>query len=98
MSARRLLLLPAAAALFAMAACDDPTAAPAPGSVASAPASAVAADANGADCPSGPALQRLVELPKGLTFGRVECVGGWAGAGTEGAGAGDGAYLFHYQA
>jgi len=51
-----------------------------------------------ADCPSGTTLQKLVELPKGVTFGGVECVKGWAGADPQGGNAGDGVYLFHYKA
>ncbi|WP_213009082.1 hypothetical protein [Paractinoplanes toevensis] len=51
-----------------------------------------------ADCPSGTVLQKLVELPKGATFGNVECVKGWAGADPQGPNVGDGVYLFHYKA
>ena len=119
MSARHLRLLPAAAVLFALAACDA-TAAPGPDPTASGPGSpaavaaseaaaggaagaspAVATKAPGgvksADCPSGATLQKLVELPKGKTFGSVQCVKGWAGADPEGGSAGDGVYLFHYK-
>ncbi|MGC4755417.1 hypothetical protein [Micromonospora trifolii] len=41
-------------------------------------------------------LQTLVELPKGWTFGSVQCVKDWAGADPQGPNAGDGVYLFHY--
>ncbi len=51
-----------------------------------------------AACPSGTTLQKLVELPKGVAFGRVECVQGWAGADPQGPSVGDGVYLFHYKA
>ncbi|QDY07853.1 hypothetical protein FJK98_12300 [Micromonospora sp. HM134] len=51
-----------------------------------------------ADCPSGTDLQKLVELPKGMTFGSVECVKDWAGAVPQGPKTGDGVYLFHYTA
>jgi hypothetical protein len=112
MSARRLLLLPAATVLFALTACAA-TAAPSPGSTASASASAASAGTPGAAptvttkapggtksaaCPSGTTLQKLVELPKGVTFGSVECVKGWAGADPQGPNVGDGVYLFHYKA
>ena len=113
MSARRLLLLPAATVLFALTACAA-TAATSPGSTASAPASAAPADGapgatptvtakapegvKSADCPSGTTLQKLVELPKGVTFGSVDCVKSWAGADPQGSNTGDGVYLFHYAA
>ncbi|MCG5446011.1 hypothetical protein NIE79_004575 [Micromonospora sp. NIE79] len=38
----------------------------------------------------------MVELPKGWTFGGVQCVKDWAGADPQGPTAGDGVYLFHY--
>lgn len=121
MSARRLLLLlPAAAVLFALTACNATAApgaapaAPGSGSPAAAPASASAATgaasatpaaatktpggAKSADCPSGATLQKLVELPQGQTFGRVQCVKDWAGADPEGPNPGDGVYLFHLKA
>ncbi|WP_328340749.1 SPOR domain-containing protein [Micromonospora sp. NBC_00421] len=102
MSARR-LLLPAAAVLFALTACNA-TEAPSSGSTAGAPGATPTAttqapgDVNSADCPSGTNLQKLVELPKGVTFGGVECVKDWAGADPQGPGVGDGVYLFHYTA
>ncbi|MFI0794337.1 hypothetical protein ACH4OY_16870 [Micromonospora rubida] len=43
-------------------------------------------------------LQKLVELPKGVTFGSVECMKGRAGADPQGPNGGDGVYLFHYNA
>ena len=120
MSVRRLLLLPAAATLFALTACNAtsaPGSSPAasgPGSPAAVATSAAAASgasgtkpavatkapggAKSADCPSGTTLQKLVELPKGQTFGGVQCVKGWAGADPQGGNAGDGVYLFHYKA
>ncbi|MFI9641371.1 hypothetical protein ACIG87_15125 [Micromonospora sp. NPDC051925] len=55
-------------------------------------------DIKSADCPSGTILQSLVELPKGASFGSVECVKDWAGADPQGANVGDGVYLFHYKA
>jgi hypothetical protein len=113
MSARRLLLLPAATVLFALTACAA-TATPGPDSTASAPASAAPADGipaatptvtgkapgdvKSADCPSGTTLQTLVELPKGVTFGSIQCVKDWAGADPQGPNTGDGVYLFHYKA
>ena len=118
MSARHLLLLPAAAALLALTACD-PAAAPGPaasgpGSPAAVPASSAAADvtptatppapakapqgARSADCPSAATLQKLVKLPKGWTFGEINCVKGWAGADPQGPNAGDGVYIFQYKA
>ncbi|MGC4886409.1 hypothetical protein [Micromonospora sp. DT227] len=112
MSARR-LLLPAATVLFVLTACSA-TEEPGTGATASAPASAapangapgatptVTAKAAGgvrsADCPSGTDLQKLVELPSGMTFGSVECVQGWAGAVPQGPKTGDGVYLFHHTA
>jgi hypothetical protein len=97
MSVRRLLLLPAATVLFALAACGATTAS-SPGPTASAPSAAAPAATEASDCPSGTNLQKLVELPKGATFGGVECVQGWAGADLRGPSAGDGVYLFHYKA
>ena len=113
MSARRLLLLPAATVLFALTACGATTA-PIAGSTVSAPASAAPADGapgatpavatnapggvRSAGCPSGTTLQTLVELPKGQTFGKVQCVKDWAGADPQGPDTGDGVYLFHYKA
>ncbi|GGM11959.1 MULTISPECIES: hypothetical protein [Micromonospora] len=114
MSARRLLLLlPAAAALAALTACTV-TAAPGPDSTASAPSPAAPADGTpgapptaatgaagdvaSAACPSGATLQKLVELPEGVTFGGVECVQGWAGADPQGPNVGDGVYLFRHTA
>ncbi|GAA0524231.1 hypothetical protein GCM10010172_00800 [Paractinoplanes ferrugineus] len=113
MSARRLLLLPAATVLFALAACGA-TAEPSTGSsgFASVPAAPVgggaeattavpanpAADTKSADCPSAATLQKLVELPKGVALGSIKCVQGWAGADPQGANVGDGVYLFHYKA
>ncbi|MGC5311361.1 hypothetical protein [Micromonospora zamorensis] len=47
-------------------------------------------------CPSAKALDSLVELPKGWTFGSVECVKDWAGADPQGPTAGDGVYIFHF--
>ncbi|MFE9193032.1 hypothetical protein ACFYL6_25860 [Micromonospora sp. NPDC007208] len=49
-------------------------------------------------CPSAKSLEALVELPKGWTFGSVQCVKDWAGADPQGPTAGDGVYLFHYKA
>ncbi|PYC69284.1 hypothetical protein C7C45_16520 [Micromonospora arborensis] len=51
--------------------------------------------ATSAKCPSAKTLETLVELPKGWTFGSVECVKDWAGADPQGPTAGDGVYLFH---
>ncbi|MBW4704410.1 hypothetical protein [Micromonospora sp. RL09-050-HVF-A] len=107
MSARR-LLLPAVTVLFALTACGA-TEESGPGSTASAPASGTpsptstvnittAGDVKSADCPSASTLQKLVELPAGMTFGKVECVKDWAGAAPQGPKAGDGVYLFHYTA
>ncbi|MEO3772038.1 hypothetical protein [Micromonospora sp. B9E7] len=60
---------------------------------------AVATGAAGvADCPSAATLETLVELPKGWTFGSVQCVKDWAGADPQGPTAGDGVYLFHFVA
>ena len=109
MSARRLLLPPAATVLFALTACGATTA-PGSGSPASGPGSPAAVPTSGAtaprtlggtesaDCPSGTVLQELVELPKGQTFGKVQCVKDWAGADPQGPDTGDGVYLFHYKA
>lgn len=100
MSARRLLLLPAAAVLLGLTACGA-EAAPGLGPSASgsgapgAPAAPAAEPAVATNCPSAAALQKLVELPKGQTFGRVQCVDGWAGADPQGPNTGDGVYLFH---
>ena len=107
MSARRLLLLPAVTVLLALTACG--TEESGSGSTASAPANGTpsptstvttttAGDVKSADCPSGATLQKLVELPKGVTFGKVECVKDWAGADPQGPNVGDGVYLFHYTA
>ncbi|WP_039905365.1 hypothetical protein [Micromonospora lupini] len=52
--------------------------------------------ATSAKCPSAKTLEALVELPKGWTFGSVDCVKDWAGADPEGPGVGDGSYLFHF--
>nr|WTA65515.1 hypothetical protein OHB51_23755 [Micromonospora sp. NBC_00855] len=52
--------------------------------------------ATSAKCPSAKTLAGLVELPKGWTFGSVQCVKDWAGADPQGPTAGDGVYLFHY--
>ncbi|WP_444947883.1 hypothetical protein [Micromonospora ureilytica] len=49
-----------------------------------------------AKCPSAKTLETLVELPKGWTFGGVQCVKDWAGADPQGPKAGDGVYLFHF--
>lgn len=54
--------------------------------------------AQSAKCPSAKTLQTLVELPKGVSFGSVQCVKDWAGADPQGSKAGDGVYLFHYVA
>ncbi|MEU8327740.1 hypothetical protein [Micromonospora sp. NPDC048839] len=110
MSVRPLLLLPFAAVLFALPACGAKPA-PGPTPTASAPTSAaaatgapsaspaVAAPAGGsAECPSAKTLEKLVELPKGWTFGTVQCVQDWAGADPQGPTAGDGWYLFHFVA
>ncbi|MEV4495568.1 hypothetical protein AB0J84_07675 [Micromonospora arborensis] len=107
MSARH-LLLPAAAVLLGLSACGS-TAEPKPGPTAAAPTSAAAANgtvsaspavatpaATSAKCPSAKTLETLVELPKGWTFGGVECVKDWAGADPQGPTAGDGVYLFHF--
>ncbi|MEV4772896.1 hypothetical protein [Micromonospora humida] len=90
------------------------TAAPSGSSTVSAPATAAPTDGTpatrptvtakaaggvaSANCPSGTDLQKLIELPKGMTFGNVECVKGWAGAVPQGPKTGDGVYLFHYTA
>ncbi|MEU1606499.1 hypothetical protein [Micromonospora matsumotoense] len=109
MSARHLLLLPVAAVLIGLSACDSEASTPGP--TASAPTSAAAATgtasaspaaavpaAGVADCPSAATLQKLVELPKGGSFGSVQCVKDWAGAAPQGPKAGDGVYLFHFVA
>ncbi|MEU7614019.1 hypothetical protein [Micromonospora sp. NPDC049204] len=62
---------------------------------ASKPATSAAASV---PCPSAQTLEKLVELPKGWTFGSVECVEDWAGADPQGPTAGDGWYLFHFVA
>ncbi|MEU7750871.1 hypothetical protein AB0B57_21250 [Micromonospora sp. NPDC049101] len=49
-----------------------------------------------AKCPSAKTLEKLVELPKGWTFGSVECVQDWAGADPQGPNPGDGVYLFRF--
>ncbi|MGC4868659.1 hypothetical protein ACLQ3B_24845 [Micromonospora sp. DT53] len=107
MSARHLLLLPVAAVLIGLSACDSATPS-GPSPTASAPTSAAAATgtpgaspaaaAGVADCPSAKTLETLVELPKGWTFGSVECVKDWAGADPQGPTEGDGVYLFHFVA
>ncbi|WFE63564.1 hypothetical protein [Micromonospora sp. WMMD714] len=60
--------------------------------------SKAAGDVKSAACPSGATLEKLVELPKGMTFGRVDCVKDWAGADPQGPKTGDGIYLFHHTA
>jgi hypothetical protein len=54
--------------------------------------------ATSAKCPSAKTLETLVDLPKGWSFGSVQCVENWAGADPQGPTAGDGVYLFHYKA
>jgi hypothetical protein len=60
--------------------------------------SAPAAPAGSVSCPSATALEKLVELPKGASFGGVQCSQGWAAADPQGPGVGDGVYLFKYKA
>ena len=105
MSARHILLLPFAALLFGVSACGS-EAPSGPGPTASAPtatgavsASPVATPAAGvADCPSTTTLQTLVELPKGWSLAKAQCIKDWAAADPQGPTAGDGVYLFHYTA
>ena len=57
-----------------------------------------AGDVKSADCPSGATLQKLVELPKGMTFGRSSVSRTGRLPTRRARTSGDGVYLFHYMA